>query len=123
MVMAVRKYISLKTKLAAAISALFLTHDEAKALSEDQVLSLIAWDHDPIPHAHDGEDVHYNLVPRLIPAHREKTAKVDIPQIRKTDRLNEAHQEFQRRMLMPRDERPPKRSRWPSRPFPKRKKS
>lgn len=117
-----RAHINLKTKLAAAISTMFLSHDEAKALSEDQVLSLVTWDHDPIPHAHDGPDTHYNLVPRLIPGHREKTAKVDVPQIAKTRRITKAHEDFQRRILTPRDERPSKPSRWASRPFPKRRK-
>lgn len=117
-----RKYITLRTKLAAAIATMYLTHDEAKALSEDQVLSLVVWDHDPIPHAHDGEDVHYNLVPRLIPGHREKTAKQDIPQIAKTARIKKEHEEFQRRLLTPRAERPVKKSRWGSRPFSKREK-
>lgn len=117
-----RGYISLKTKLAAAICALYLTHDEAKALSEDQVLSLVAWDHDPIPHAQGGEDSHFNLIPRLIPAHRKKTAKQDVPQIAKTRRISAAHEEFRRRMLLPRDERPARPSRWPSRKFQDRRK-
>lgn len=116
-----RAHITLRTKLAAAIATMFLTHDEAKALSEDQVLSLVVWDHDPIPHAHGGEDAHYNLVPRLIPGHREKTAKVDVPMIARTARISKEHEEFQRRLLTPRDERPPKKSRWQSRPFPKRR--
>lgn len=120
--MAKRAHISFKTKLAAALATMFLTHDEAKALSEDQVLSLAVWDHDPIPHAHGGEDAHYNLVPRLIPEHREKTAKRDVPQIAKTRRIGKETEEFRRRLLTPRDERPIKRSRIPSRPFPKRRK-
>ena len=118
--MAKRAHITLKTKLAAAISTMFLTHDEAKDLSEDQVLSLIAWDHDPIPHVHGGPDAHYNLVPRLISVHREKTAKIDVPQIAKTNRISKDHEDFRRRLMAPRDERPPKPSRWGSRPFPKR---
>lgn len=117
-----RAHVGLKTKLAAAIATMFLTHDEAKALSEDQVLSLVAWDHDPIPHAHGGEDAHHNLVPRMIPNHRQKTAKVDVPMIAKTKRLTKEHEEFQRRILTPRDERPVQKSRWASRPFPKRRK-
>lgn len=117
-----RAYVSFKTKLAAAIASMFLTHDEAKALSEDQVLSLVAWDHDPIPHTHDGPDVHFNLVPRLIPGHREKTAKIDVPMIAKTRRLSKEHEDFQRRLLKPRAERPVKKSRWGSRPFQKRRK-
>lgn len=115
-----RGHIGLKTKLAAAISAMFLTHDEAKALSEDQVLSLVVWDHDPIPHAHDGEDAHYNLTPRLIADHRKKTAKTDIPMIAKVRRISADQEAFRQRLLTPRDEREQKKPRWGSRKFPKR---
>jgi hypothetical protein len=118
-----RKHIGYKTKLAAAVCQLFLTHDEAAALSEDQVLSLVHWDHDPIPHAEGGEDRHYNLRASLILTHREKTTKVDVPGIAKRKRVSAAHLEFQRLILTPRDQRPPKQSRWGSRPFPKRSKS
>lgn len=117
-----RSHISLKTKLAAAICQLFLTHEEAEALSEDQVLSLVQWDHFPIPHAHDGPDTHYNLMAVLIPAHREKTAKVDIPQIAKTKRISREHEEFRKLLLIPRDERPVRKSRLQSRGFQRRKK-
>lgn len=117
-----RAHISLKTKLAAALSALFLTHDEAKALSEDQVLSLVVWDHDPIPHAHGGPDTHYNLVPRLIVDHRQKTAKTDVPMIAKVKRVSRDHEAFRERLLTPRDQREVKVSRWGKRPFQRRKK-
>lgn len=118
-----RAHIGLKTKLAAALSALFLTHDEAKALSEDQVLSLVVWDHDPIPHAEGGKDVHYNLSPSLIVPHRKKTATVDVPGIAKRKRVAKNHIEHTRTMLTPRADRPAKVSRWGSRPFIKRRKS
>lgn len=118
-----RKHISFKTKLAAALSALFFTHDEAKALSEDQVLSLVVWDHDPVPHAHGGEDAHYNLTPRLIFDHRQKTAKIDVPQIAKTKRISKEHEAFRQRILTGRVDREPKKSKWASRPFAKRSKS
>lgn len=119
--MTARKHISLKTKLAAAICQLFLTHDEAVALSEDQVLSLVNWDHYPIPHAHGGPDAHFNLLASLIPAHRAKTAKVDVPMIAKTKRLSKAQEEFRARLLTPREERPARKSRIQSRGFEKRK--
>ncbi len=131
--MAKRGHISLKTKLVAALCQmmhevdgkleLILTHDEAKALSEDQILSLFNFDHDPIPHAEGGEDAHYNLTPKLIPGHRKKTATVDVPGIAKRKRVAKAEAEFRARMLKPRAERPPKQSRWGSRPFPSRRKS
>jgi hypothetical protein len=127
-----RAHISFKTKLVAALCQmryevdgkweLILNHDEAKALSEDQILSLFHWDHDPIPHAEDGADEHHNLVPNLIAPHREKTAKVDVPQIAKRKRVAAAHAEHTRAMATPRDQRPAKQSRWQSRPFPKKRK-
>lgn len=99
--MAKRGHINLKTKLAAAIGALYFTYDERKELSEDQILSLVQWDHDPILHTppYNGTDDHFNLVPKLIKPHREKTAKIDQPRIGKGRRLAEAQEEFRRLML------------------------
>ena len=110
-----RGHISLKTKLAAAIGALFFTYDERKELSEDQILSLIQWDHDPIPHTppYNGTDDHFNLVPLLIGEHREKTAKFDVPRIAKGRRVSQAEQEFRNRLLTPREERTEKKSNFP----------
>ena len=95
-------------------------HEHAKKMGADQILSHVQWHHSEY-HAQDGSDEHWNIEPMLIQAHRERTAKIDIPQIAKTKRLAKEHEEFRRRMLLPRDERPPQRSRWPSRPFPKRR--
>lgn len=130
--MAVRKYIGFKTKLVAALCQmrheidgkweLILTHTDAKALSEDQILSIFHWDHAPIPHAEGGEDAHYNLAPVLIPGHKKKTATIDVPGIAKRKRVAKEHQAFVARLLTPRDQRPPKKSKWASRPFPKRSK-
>lgn len=108
-----RGHITLKTKLAAAIGALFLTYDERRLLSEDQVLSLVNWDHDPIPHAEDGTDDHFNLVPLLIGGHRAKTATVDVPGIAKRKRVSQAHAEFRTLILTPRDQRPECKSSFP----------
>lgn len=110
-----RGHISLKTKLAAALGALFLTYEERTALSEDQVLSLVAWDHDPIPHTppYNGPDSHDNLIPRLIADHRAKTAKQDVPAIAKGRRVAKAEEAFRARLLTPRDERPPRKSQFP----------
>lgn len=127
-----RKEPSLTVKLAATLLTLrhevdgqlvpIFTFEEAQALSAEQICSLFQFDHYPIRHDDGGPIEPWNLVPRLIKAHREKTAKVDIPQMRKADRINKEHLEFQRRLLTPRDERPPKQSRWGKRSFPKRKK-
>lgn len=125
-----RKHVSLKTKLAAALCQmrhkvdgkweLILTHAEAAALSEDQVLSLFAWDHDPIPHAEGGLDVHWNLEPKLIAQHRTKTYTIDVPGIAKRVRISAAHKLFTGMISLPRDQREKKpKSRMPSRPFAK----
>jgi len=128
-----RAHISFKTKLVAALCQmrhevdgkweLILTHAEAKALSEDQILSLWHWEHGVVPHAEGGEDSHYNIEPMLIAPHRKKTAEVDVPGIAKRNRVAKAHAEHTRTMATPRDERPPKQSRWASRPFPSRRKT
>lgn len=128
-----RGHISYKTKLVAALCQmmhevdgkfeLIFTHEEAKALSEDQILSLFDWDHDPVPHAEGGEDVHYNLNPKLKVPHRVKTRTIDVPRIARNKRVSKEHEAFRQRMLTPRDQREPKKSKWQSRPFPKRRKS
>ncbi len=104
-----RAYIPLKTKLAAALRTMlveedgklvpFVDYETAKQMTEDQVLSLFDFDHDPTPVAFGGTDEHHNLVPKPILAHRIKTAKFDVPRIRKAGRLSERQQEFRRRML------------------------
>lgn len=118
-----RKDPTLKDKLAAALRELFeIPYDHAKLMSADQIISLVNFDHNEF-WTFGGSDEHWNLTPMLIVGeggHREKT-KVDIGIIRKCDRISKAQEEFQRRLLTPRDERPPKKSRWGSRPFSKRK--
>lgn len=128
-----RAHISFKTKLCAALCQmrhevngkleLILTNAEAQALSEDQILSLFQWEHGVIPHAEGGPDSHWNLEPMLIASHREKTRTIDVPGIAKRKRVSKAQEEFRRTILTPRDQRPAKKSRWGSRPFPKRRKS
>lgn len=130
-----RAHINLKTKLVAALCALvheedgrlvpIIPHEHAKAMSEDQILSLFAWDHYPIPHAEDGPDEHWNIVPSLIPGHRIKTATIDTPGIAKRKRVARAHAEFVSRVLGPVKKPAEKRSQFargrkiPSRPFKK----
>jgi hypothetical protein len=110
----------LTAKLAAALRELFkIPYEHAESMSAEQIISLVQWQH-IFPHALDGSDEHWNIEPLLIQQHREVTAKIDIPQIAKTKRISREHEEFQRRLLTPRDEREPRKSRWPSRKFPKR---
>lgn len=121
-----RGYISLKDKLAAALRELFhIPYEHAKAMSVDQVLSLVQWQHIHY-HAQNKDepwvDEHWNIEPLLIKAHREVTATKDITQIAKTKRIEREHAEFRQRLLTPRDERPVRQSRWPTRKFERRKK-
>jgi hypothetical protein len=131
-----RAHISLKTKLAAALLqmkrcertlagerwTLIISHEEAKTLTDDEIIARFHFDHYPIPHAQDGPDEAWNLTPTPSDDHKEKTAKLDVPQIAKTKRITREHEEFRARMLMPRDERPARTSRFKYRPFPRRKK-
>jgi hypothetical protein len=91
-------------------------------MTADQIISLFQFDHYPIRHADGGPDEPWNLDPMLATEHQEVTAKKDIPQIAKTKRLSAAEEAFRRRMLTPRAERETPKSRWGSRPFPKRRK-
>lgn len=130
-----RKKIGLKTKLAATLCQMVkpsdgggfervIPHDQAKRMTEDQVLAVFHFDHDPIPKAHDGPDKHWNLTPRPRGEHCEKTAKRDIPMIAKVKRLSKAQEETRRRILArePGQKRKPSgkiksRSAWPKRRF------
>lgn len=111
-----RKHISLKVKLAAALLKLgHVPFSQAQRMTADQIIALYDFNHHPIPHAQGGPDEPWNLDPMLRPEHREVTAKKDIPQISKTKRISKEHEAFRQRLLTPRDERPPKRSRLQSR--------
>lgn len=117
-----RKEPTLKDKLAAALREIAqIPMDHARLMTADQMLSLFQFHH-ILYHTDSGIDEHWNLEPMLIRPHRERTAKIDVPQIARTRRISATEEEFRRRMLTPRDERPVKRSRIPSRPFPKRRK-
>jgi hypothetical protein len=118
-----RRHISIKVKLAAALLQLgHVPFSQAQRMTADQIIALYHFDHYPIPHAQDGPDEPWNLRPLLAATHQETTAKVDIPQIAKTKRIQKKEEEFRQRMLTPPPEREQKRSRWPARPFPKRRK-
>lgn len=123
--MSERKHISLKVKLAAALLKAYpaIPHEEAKKLTADQIIARFHFDHWPIPHAHGGPDEPWNLVPLPVDEHRHKTAKKDVPQIAKTKRITREHEEFRKRLLTPRDERPPKKRTIQSRGFQNRRKN
>lgn len=101
-----------------------IPHERAKQMTEDQVLAVFHFDHDPIPKAHGGPDTHFNLTPRPKPEHQQKTAKRDIPMIAKVKRLTRDQEEFRRRVLeKPAGQKRSARGKIPSRPFPKRAQS
>jgi hypothetical protein len=94
-----RKYISWKTKCAAAVLHAMAVqerfglypqrwYDDAKKMTEDQFLSLFQWDH--YPHLHESEhpdrDQFWNLAPMLIRDHSLKT-KADAKVIAKGRRI------------------------------------
>jgi hypothetical protein len=93
-----RPHVNLKTKLASALCQMLqddgagklvrvISYEESKRLNEDEILARFDWHHYPIPKAHDGPDVHWNLEPIARAKHREITAKVDIPAIAKSKRI------------------------------------
>lgn len=86
--MSKRKHISWKTKYASALLALgHIPYDDAKLMSEDQIISLYHVDHNILHETeHEDRDKFWNLTPMLIPAHREKT-KADVSIIAKSRRI------------------------------------
>lgn len=105
-----RKQPSLRTKLAATLCQMMRTNDEgkleriishedAKAMSEESVLSLFQFDHWPIRHEMGGPSEHWNLTPRTIYDHRKKSAKKDQPEIAKGTRIEKKQQAFRQKIL------------------------
>lgn len=128
--MTARKKIRLSTKLASALCQMvrpdgnggwerIIPHEQAKRMSEAEVLAAFHFDHDPIPKAHDGPDVHWNLTPRPVDEHREKTAKRDIPMIAKVKRLRGETRNGPRRKIASRKNAWPKGRKIQSRGFQK----
>lgn len=121
-----RPHVNLKTKLAGALCHMLrpdehghlvrvISHDEAKRLTEDEIISRFDFHHHPIPKAHGGPDVHWNLEPMPRAEHREITAKIDVPRIAKGKRIQRANDEHVRRLLAKDRGEPKAQSRWPKR--------
>lgn len=114
-----RKEPTLRDKLAATLRELLeIPYEHAKLMSADQIISLVQFDH--IRHhalfKHEPwVDEHWNLDPLLIGGHKIKTRTIDVPQIAKTKRISTEQEAFRKRLLTPRDEREPKKSRLQSR--------
>ena len=94
-----RKSPNLMTKLASTLLALEdIPYTDAKLMSAEQMISLYHFDHN-IRHAEDGTIDFWNLTPRLIVPHREKTTKVDVPAIAKGKRIRKKAEKFTAAML------------------------
>lgn len=95
-----RGHIRSQTLLAAALGQLGgIPHEHRKALTEAQLISLFQRDHDPIPVHIEEINEHWNIQWMLRPDHKFKTAKKDIPLLRKGDRIAAAQAEFRARIL------------------------
>lgn len=83
-----RKHISLKTRCASLIIQCgLIPYDDAKLMTDDQILSLTEIDHNVLHETgHPNRDRAYNLTHMLIKAHREKT-KQDAKVIAKGRRI------------------------------------
>lgn len=91
-----RKRIPWKTKYAAALLALgHVPYEHAKLMHEDQIISLYQIDHGML-HAFDGPDAFWNLTPKLVREHREKS-KRDKSITAKADRINDAQRAHMQR--------------------------
>jgi len=119
-------------QLAAALLALGdIPFDDARLMTAKQIIGLYQFDHWPIRVEAGGDNHPSNLRPLLIKPHRKKTAEdnAEIGKIRRTRRAQDEHDQRMRAKIRGEQERRikgvlidyPKR-RWPSRPFPKRKK-
>lgn len=125
-----RPAIRLRVKCAAALLTMkgddglpLIPWEHAKQMTSDQIISLFQFDHYPIRHEAGGPALPWNLVPRMIRAHRIKTAKIDQPEIAKIKRITEEQAAFRERLLAKdRGEQKP-RSKWASRPMTGRGKS
>jgi hypothetical protein len=113
-----RNHLSLKTKLASALLALDkIPYSDAKEMGETNFLALWQFHHN-IQYGVKVVDEFWNLEPILIVPHRKRTP-ADRAIVRKVSNLESRHAEMRRRLLKPDEPIEKKRSRWPSRPFPK----
>lgn len=113
--MTARAHINMETKLASALLALgHIPYDDAKLMTARQVCSLYAFDHN-ILHAIEANNAFWNLTPRLIVAHRQKS-KRDTGIVAKAKALTKDQEDFRRKALArPCGQKRERSSRWPSR--------
>jgi hypothetical protein len=111
--MSQRKHINLKTKLASALLALGdIPYEDSKLMSAEQIISLYQFDHG-ILHSTEPIDEPWNLTPRLIMAHREKSKK-DTGKAAKTKRIDKKWTEFTSKVLA-KPQSIEKQYKWPKR--------
>ncbi|MCD9817620.1 hypothetical protein [Bradyrhizobium japonicum] len=122
-----RQPIRLRVKCAAALLALtddkgepLIPWEHAKEMTSDQIISLFQFDHYPIRAEAGGPALPWNLVPRLIRAHRRKTAKIDLPEIAHIRAVTKSEAEFRARLLAKDRGEPRPPIRWPKRSFRRR---
>lgn len=112
-----RPHMSMQAKLLAALRAAGLDPDQGIEWHHDPPLQQRVWDpfiQDTSPTANDPRFI----VPLQKAAHRERTAKHDVPEIAKTRRLAKGQEAFRAKMLeQDKDQPASKRTRWGSRPF------
>jgi hypothetical protein len=96
-----------------------IPYQVARKMTAKEINSRVRFDHGV--HATWGGDCHpTNLTARLVALSREHTRKVDVPQITKVRRRAKKLQRIEVRGE--KADTPKPKSRWPSRPFPKRQK-
>lgn len=90
-----RKALTLKTKLASALLALGdIPYADAKEMTADQLVSLYQFDHGMLHESeHPQRDEYWNITPRLIKHHRDKTRR-DAAIIAKGRRIRRKGQHF-----------------------------
>lgn len=119
-----RKPIRWSTRCAALTVALLeLPHEIAKGMTEKAINAMIELDHYPIRHADGGPDAHWNLRPLFNQDHKLKT-KADAADMAKERKVRRAVDEHTQRMLLKgfgKKAAARMGYRWPSRPFPKRR--
>lgn len=129
-----RRSPNLETKLASALLMLGdVPFEHAQMMTADQICSLYQFDHGR-RHAEDGPLVFWNLTPRLIAAHRQKSAKIDAPEMARNRDIRTTHAIHQAAMAskagdyagaaeilanVPKPSRLKPKRKIPSRPFPK----
>jgi len=88
-----------KLRLASALLARGeIPYEQSKKMSNEQIIAHYEWDHYPVRKCDGGPDEAWNLVPRLIEAHRVKTATIDAPAIAKGRRIRRKWAQHRQRM-------------------------